>query len=260
MEPDVPSAPERLLAVIGDVHAHWSRLEAVLAHLDALPRLDAALLVGDIGAEPPFAVGRRGPAAEALRAESIAAVLARVRGLGVPIAWVPGNHDPPRRDLPDCVDGSATRIAGLTIAGIGGAGPGRFGFPYEWTEAEARERVRALPPCEILISHTPPHASGLDTVARGGRAVGSRSIHELCLRHRGVMVCGHIHEAPGAVRIGDCLCANAGGLGEPYGRAQLLLVSVRGPERAREYEIRHLDLESESERRWVAGPIALCGA
>jgi hypothetical protein len=37
-------------------------------------------------------------------------------------------------------------------------------------------------------------------------------------------VCGHIHEAPGVIRVESCLCVNAGGLGAPYGADQIAFV------------------------------------
>jgi Icc-related predicted phosphoesterase len=33
-------------------------------------------------------------------------------------------------------------------------------------------------------------------------------------------VCGHIHEAVGTYQLGNCLCYNAGSLGEPFGAVQ----------------------------------------
>lgn len=258
MEADAMShTPHLTFGVIGDVHAHARRLGLVLARLRELPALDGVLLVGDLCGEPPFALGRRGPAALTWRADSIRDVLAEVATLGVPLAWVPGNHDPREHDDPRNVDDRVTLIAGVRVGGIGGAGPARFGFPYEWGEDETRARALALPACELVISHTPPHDSGLDRVARGGHAVGSVAIRELASRHRGVLVCGHIHEAPGVWIANDCLCANVGGLGEPYGRAQVGVLTLRGPASAREYQLVLEDLDALSERRFTHGPLAL---
>ncbi len=41
------------LAVIGDIHAHWPRLDPVLTRIHETPDVAGVLLVGDIGAEPP---------------------------------------------------------------------------------------------------------------------------------------------------------------------------------------------------------------
>ena len=53
-----------------------------------------------------------------------------------------------------------------------------------------------------------------------GKAVGSKGIRELADRMTGLLVCGHIHEAVGVRQIGQCLCYNAGSLGEPFGAVQ----------------------------------------
>ena len=47
-------------------------------------------------------------------------------------------------------------------------------------------------------------------------------------------MCGHIHEASGTAWVGDCLCLNAGGLGEPHGAARIGFVrwGADGPEEA----------------------------
>jgi hypothetical protein len=187
--------------------------------------VDGVLLVGDVG-EPSVRPGRRDGAA--VRARYVAAVedvLRRVRALGAPVLWVPGNHD--LRDVAGegNVDGRVAEVAGLRVHGIGGAGPGRFGFAYEWGEDEIRARPE--PPCDVLLSHTPPARTALDVVP-SGEHVGSEAIRERALRHRGVLVCGHIHEAPGLERLGDCLCFNVGGLGEPFGRAQVGFVAWDG--------------------------------
>ncbi len=212
------------LAVIGDVHVRLDRLELVLARVREVG-VQGVLQVGDLTREvTPF---RRGPHDFEAARRSAARVLARIQELGVPVLWVPGNHDP--RDLSGSgnVDGSSANLGPYRVHGVGGAGPARFGFPYEWGE----EDIRALeiPPCDILISHAPPRDTSLDRTVRGEH-VGSEAIRELALRHRGVLVCGHIHEAPGVERLGDCLCVNAGGLGEPFGAPRVAF--VEGLERA----------------------------
>src|SRR5687768_14579885 len=125
------------LAVIGDVHAHMRYLERVLERI-AGESVDGILLVGDIGAG-----GRRLRVlghADTAYLTSVEQVFAAVGRLALPVLWVPGNHDLP--DLPGegNIDDSSGQIAGLRIAGVGGAGPDRFGFAYEWSEQEIRAR------------------------------------------------------------------------------------------------------------------------
>lgn len=216
------AAPPRL-AVIGDVHASFARLGRVLDRV-ATVGVQGVLLVGDLGSNDVGFARDRTPVGDASYRNSVAEVLDRVRRLGVPVAWVPGNHDLPDigrgadaaegSPLRGNVDGRVASIAGLKVTGIGGAGPDRFGFCYEWADEDIRRRP--VPEADVLLCHCPPRHTPLDAIARGVH-VGSQAIRELAERWRGVLVCGHIHEAGGVFRLGDCLCLNAGGLGRPYG-------------------------------------------
>jgi Icc-related predicted phosphoesterase len=175
--------------------------------------------VGDLGSHDLAHVLARTPARDARYLASIDELMRRVESCGVPYAFVPGNHDLPQLDHPRNADGRLLDVAGLRVHGIGGAGPGRFGFAYEWDEDEIR--ARPAPECDVLLVHAPPARTPLDRLASRDEHVGSEAIRERALRHDGVLVCGHIHESPGAVQLGRCLCLNAGGLGAPYARAQI---------------------------------------
>jgi Icc-related predicted phosphoesterase len=238
--------PEVRLAVIGDIHAHFVRLDLVLERI-AAASVDGILLVGDLGSHDLAYVRRRTPERDARYLASIDAVMTRVRALGVPVLWVPGNHDLPDLAGEGNVDGRAGTIAGLRIAGIGGAGPGRFGFAYEWDEDEVRRRD--VPECDVLLCHAPPSRCALDRLWDGIRHVGSDALRERAQSHDGVLVCGHIHESPGAVEIGRSLCMNVGGLGEPRGRAQVGFVRASDDLPGR-YEVVHEDLERNRSRAW----------
>jgi Icc-related predicted phosphoesterase len=231
------------LAVIGDVHAHWRHLDFVLTRIGEA-RVDGILLVGDLGSHDLAHAWRRTPERDARYLLSVEEVLRRVRALELPFAYVPGNHDLPTLALEGNVDGTVATIAGLRVAGIGGAGPGRFGFCYEWDEEQIA--ARALPECEVILSHTPPARTSLDRI-HDGRHVGSESIRAIAAGHDGVLVCGHIHEAPGAEQIGRCLCLNAGGLGAPFGRAQVGFVRR---DAAGEWSCVHEDLAGGTTREW----------
>ncbi len=235
------------LAVIGDVHDTLDRLDRVLGRI-AEVQPDGVLLVGDLGANTLHGRWRRDPAAWSQRRQtylmSVERVLNRLRNCRLPFAWVPGNHDLP--DVPGGgnIDGKSVQIGGLRVAGIGGAGPDRFGFPYEWDEDSIR--ALELPPCDVILSHSPPRDTPLDRVPRAARHVGSAAIRELAEAHEGFLVCGHIHESAGAVQLGRCLCVNVGGLGEPFGRTQVVFLR-RGPEGdAATWE----DLEGGERRSW----------
>ncbi len=211
--------------------------------LEAIARrkaeMHAVLLVGDIGPD----AGGRGRAYDYQRhLAAIQATLSRFEPLGLELVWVPGNHDPDELPLPGNVDRvyRPVEIAGVRIAGIGGAGPARFGFPYEWSEEEIRRR--AVPECDILISHAPPKDTPLDSVAYDrDKHVGSEAIRERAEAHEGLMLCGHIHESAGAVQLGRCLVANLGSLGQPYPQPRVAWVGRNESDGTFHVALEHLE-------------------
>lgn len=239
------SQGETTIAVIGDVHAHWKRLDFVLTRI-AATRVDLVLLVGDIGSHDLSHVRRRTPERDARYLVSVEEVLRRARALGAPVLFVPGNHDLPSLPFEGNVDGRVVELANVRVHGIGGAGPGRFGFAYEWDEEQIA--ARAVPESDVILSHTPPARTALDLLHDKSRHVGSEAIRTIASRHDGVLVCGHIHEASGAEQIQRCLCLNVGGLGAPFGRAQVGFVRrIAGGA----WECTHEDLESGVVRNWT---------
>lgn len=241
--------PGPVLAVIGDVHYRPDDpshpLHAVLAHV-AAQDVAGVLLVGDLASSPLRRSSVNNPAVVATYRARVQAALGLVAGLGRPVLWVPGNHDLPDIGrgldaalLPGNVDGAVAELAGLRVAGIGGAGPDRFGFCYEWDEDSVRRR--AVPDCDVLLCHAPPRDTPLDVTAYGEH-VGSAAIRERALQHHGALVCGHIHESPGVFNLGDCLAVNAGGLGHPFGKAR---VAYLGGARAAVV----MDLETGAQQR-----------
>jgi len=218
-------------ACIGDYHGQAGRLASVI---EALADQDfvAVLMTGD------FRCGAWD--------DSTRIALEMVAKLGVPILFVPGNHDEPGIVHPGNVDGRGAEIGGMRIAGVGGAGPHRFGFPYEWSEDDIR--ARHLPDWDILIAHAPPFGTTLDRLRGCGEHAGSVAIRERAEAHGpGLLLCGHIHECVGVDLVGSCTCYNVGALGEPYGRAQFGLVEFASSPTPL---ITHVDLESG--RTWQA--------
>lgn len=198
------------LAVIGDVHGSQGFLADVLAALRA-EAPEGLLLVGDLG----FEADLLGSARRALEA---------IGALGLPALFVPGNHD-----LPDLADLGAARnvdrryldLCGLRVTGWGGA-QRRFGFPYEWREAEVPPELRE--PVDILVFHCPPYRCRLDRTVHGSH-VGSPALRRLMARSRPRLVlCGHIHEAPGFEVVEGVPCVNAGSLGAPFGAPQYVVL------------------------------------
>jgi len=210
------------IVVLGDVHGQDEPLARTLDLVrGAQPAL--VLLVGDVGADPPWGVERE--TGRAGHDASVRRVLSSVRdAFGAEVAFVPGNHD--LRDPPPDVAGlncdqRRVEIAGLAVVGLGGAGPAKFGFPYEWSEPQADLALRRViaedgPPIDILLSHTPPRSTALDRTHRGEH-VGSRAVRRWIARARPrLFVCGHIHEAWGASALDGVPCVNAGALGAPH--------------------------------------------
>ncbi len=201
-----------VLGVVGDVHARWSLLDEVLGALAKGPRLDGVVLVGD------FACAGRGMRQlDDRKVEyllTVDRVLSKVKGLGVDVLYVPGNHDRPDLSGWGNIDGRTVGIGSLQVGGIGGAGPDRMGFAYEWDEADIRRR--AALDVDVLVSHCPPAGTDFDRLPNGSH-VGSQAVRERIDRLVGVGIFGHIHEAYGVGQVKDCLCINPGGLGPPMG-------------------------------------------
>jgi Icc-related predicted phosphoesterase len=231
---------QQTIVLIGDVHDEIERLARTLALVDDC-RADLALLVGDIGEDPPWHRAlRRTRRAE--HDESIRRVIAHVRSAcECSVVFVPGNHD--LDDPPGDVDGiNADRriveVGGLRIAGLGGAGPTPFGFPYEWSEDEAEAALDRLlgdaGAVDVFLSHSPPSDTKLDRTAHGA-FVGSTAVKRWISRVRPkLFVCGHIHEAWGVEWREGVPCVNTGALGEPYARDIAWIVDwCDGPERIR---------------------------
>lgn len=231
---------QQTIVLIGDVHDEIERLARTLA-LVGDRRADLAVLVGDIGVDPPWHRALR-RTRRATHDESIHRVIARVRATcACPVVFVPGNHD--LDDPPVDVDGinadqRIVEVAGLRIAGFGGAGPTPFGFPYEWSEEEAEAVLDRLlgeaGAVDVFLSHSPPFETGLDRTRRGA-FVGSAAVKRWISRARPkLFVCGHIHEAWGVEWLDGVPCVNTGALGEPYARDIVWIVDWRdGPERIR---------------------------
>ncbi len=231
------------LAVIGDPHGAWEALGRVVDHLREHP-VDGVLVVGDFFSQ--MVLGRELTDGElATMDRDLDRTLRALDVLGLPVLWVPGNHDRPSLAGDGNVDRGVQTIQGVRVAGIGGAGPNRFGFHYEWDEEDIR--ARTIPACDVLLCHTPPAETPLDVTAWGGHHAGSAAIRELAESHDGVLVCGHIHEAAGGAQVGRALCLNAGALGEPHGKAQVGRIER---DAAGEWHVVHLDLESGRSRRW----------
>jgi Icc-related predicted phosphoesterase len=245
------------IIVIGDIHDYRERLDGALELVAGEPA-DLVLLVGDIALDPPWHEPER-TERRAAHDDSLREIVARVgQACGCPVALVPGNHELPALpgDLPAIdLDGKVEQVGPLLLAGFGGAGPDRFGFPYEWSEEEAADRLARLERLargrrlDVLLCHAPPAETPLDVTVCGAH-VGSSALREALERWQPrLAVCGHIHEAWGLAVVGGVPCINAGALGEPYG--QVLVWTVEwddGPQRI--VSIRDTSDGGPTRRQW----------
>ncbi len=225
------------LAILGDIHSHWQNLSRVLNRVHR-ERVDGILLVGDLACAGRK--GRRTPDHLERYLADVKRVLAQVRKVGPPVLWVPGNHDLPYLDGEGNIDGKGRRVGDLRVSGIGGSPRSALSFPYEWVD---EPQYKKLPRSDVLLCHSPPARTPLDWVPRTQKHVGSEWLRSLAEERGGILVCGHIHESHGFVRLGDCLCLNVGGIGRPYGRAQLGFVLGKD-------EVVHEDLETGRIQNW----------
>jgi len=125
--------------------------------------------------------------------------------LNVPLAYVPGNHDPDDLHVPGGTDadGRLVRLRGIRILGLGGSMRYKPEGRHQYTEAEMTAKVmRKLiplmplillgrPAFDILVTHSPPREihDGEDPAHRGFRAF--RQL--LSWAKPPLMVHGHLH-------------------------------------------------------------------
>jgi uncharacterized protein len=243
------------IVVVGDVHGEGERLGRTLELVRGV-RPALTVLVGDVGLDPPW--GEERIPGRAQHDASVARVLGTMHeAFGAPVAWVPGNHDlrdpPPHASATNC-DGKRSSLAGFSIVGLGGAGPTKFGFAYEWIEKEAYAALRPLvvldAPIDLFVTHTPPRSTALDRTYRGMH-VGSRAVRSFVARTRpGLVLCGHIHEAWGAITLDGVPCVNAGALGVPYAQEIVWRIAWDGSAPAEVRSLRRLEDGTVEDKTW----------
>ena len=185
------------LLALSDLHGDYSHVESIL---DKAGDIDAVLIAGDI---TDF-----GPDEKALE------VLGMFK---VPVLAVPGNCDNPsllkvldKNEKTINLHNSSHTIGDLTFIGLGGSNPTPFNTPFELSEKKIGEYVGTLLGRSkgrlILLSHAPPKNT-TDKLPHGN--VGSVAL-ERYLGRFDLIVCGHIHEARGIVRVNGTRIVNPG--------------------------------------------------
>ncbi len=144
---------------------------------------------------------------------------------GVPVLYVPGNHDTSYPQKPpegcDCIDDHFVVYNGVRILGLGGCRkyhPGR----YQYTEAQMRRRIRRLryqlwrhKGVDIVVTHAPPAGVG---DSEDPAHWGFQALVELLDRYQPkYLLHGHVHMNYGHQGIRE----------REYGATQVINVSER---------------------------------
>lgn len=188
------------LLALSDFHGDYSHVESIR---DQAGYIDAVMIAGDI---TDF-----GPDEHALEL---------LKMFKTPIFAVPGNCDNP--SILKVLDentinlhNSVHSMGGLKFIGLGGSNPTPFNTPFELSEKKIGEYIgtllsklngTAVNGRTILLSHAPPLYT-TDRVANGN--VGSEALARY-LGRIDLIVCGHIHEARGSIRVNGTQVVNPG--------------------------------------------------
>ncbi len=185
------------LLALSDLHGDYSHVEAIRKKAGDF---DVLVIPGDITNFGP---------------DEIAYKLFEM--FNVPIMTVPGNCDNISllkilEEKSISLHNSSYTIGELTFIGLGGSNPTPFNTPFELSEKKIGESIGKLlsrlnkNKKIILISHAPPRNT-TDRLPVGN--VGSEAL-ERFLGRFDLVVCGHIHEARGAVQVKGTLVVNPG--------------------------------------------------
>ncbi len=182
---------------VADIHARPERMERIRANILA-EQPDVLVIAGDIGSF-------RKPAR----------VLSELNAMPVPVLAVRGNTDLKRVerliDLYDNIQSlhlNRVRMAGIDFVGISGTVPVPFRSRLGFREKQVvRKALDLLDTRTVFVVHPPPFGA-LDQVM-GKYPAGSRAVSALIARKQPRLVlCGHIHEAFGFVRMGGSWIVN----------------------------------------------------
>lgn len=190
--------------VLSDLHEHTAHLPRVAT---AVREASLVVLSGDLTMFGGWREAER--------------VVDPIRALNPRLLAVPGNTD--HRGVRDFLEaegislhGRAVEVDGVAIYGVGGANPTPFGTPFELSEDELGAQLAAgyepirHAPTRVLVSHAPPHRSGVDRLW-SGRPVGSHAVRAH-VEHTSpsLVLSGHIHEARGVGNVGAVPVLNPG--------------------------------------------------
>lgn len=203
-----------LIYAVADIHGDRERFAIVREEVERR-RPDALVVAGDICAH-----FRPDP-------ERDADELAR---LPLPVLMTLGNSEPgrfseifSRRPNVSVIHLAAERFPGATLVGVSGTLSIPFSSRLALRQGHLIQKLSALlsPGC-VLVSHAPPH--GACDKVMGRFSAGCKALASLVRRAEpAAVLCGHIHESPGAARMGKTLVVNCA-----MGRSRGALVRMEG--------------------------------
>lgn len=193
------------LAVVSDIHGSLSFLPGAA---EALMQADLVVIAGDITTFGTAAAAR--------------SIVESIQALNASVVAVHGNCDCQGIEayLAEggmSLHGRCKTVDDHVFLGVGGSLPCPGTTPNEIGEKEF-ERILGRAMSEntdqdkplILVSHQPAYGTQLDRVSRG-QFSGSQAIRAFIEQHQPVLaISGHIHEAMGIDRMGDCTLVNPG--------------------------------------------------
>ncbi|MEI6874898.1 MAG: metallophosphoesterase [Spirochaetota bacterium] len=198
------------ILIVSDIHGA-SKATALIA--GQLSEIDLILIAGDITDFGGERAGRE--------------VLDPLTRAGIPIAAVSGNcdRDGVRIFLSKAgysVEGRSRTLCGLRLAGAGG-GLFRQGLtPFEATEDELEDSIRAALSYDeasaaplVVLTHTPPAGTKLDR--RRSTHVGSQALGSILAERSPILwISGHIHESRSVSTKGGATLINPGPLHDGF--------------------------------------------
>ncbi|MGP8321175.1 MAG: metallophosphoesterase family protein [Methanosarcinaceae archaeon] len=191
------------MLAISDAHGDFSKIGPILK-LNQTSDIDLILMAGDITNFGP---------------DEDAKIFLNM--FEKPIMAIPGNCD--LQTILKVLDNSkavnlhnkSERIGNITFIGFGGSNPTPFDTPFEFQENEIENNLEKLVEKEedrqvesviVLLTHAPPYGTvdGIPVGHVGSTAIG-KFLHRVDL-----IICGHIHEARGIMKVGKTIVVNPG--------------------------------------------------
>lgn len=212
------------ILAIGDIHLKIEALQLIiLSALNSGEKYDLIICSGDFSGDNAFHNLEQNSTEQSLYNYSIEAIFKSLSIFGIPVLFVPGNHDLPNISgnkmchSVDILSGfKPFNFNGINFIGIGGSPTTPGSFSYEWTEEEAIRKLSEndiFSSNDIWILHSPPFGTKIDQGGPGGGHLGSTVMRELIEQHQPrLCLCGHIHEGMGVVNIRNSIIINLGSI------------------------------------------------